>query len=74
MRKYFYFLFRVFCTFLLGMGVLAIVASNVLCFILLFSWGEDYSLLVNLLCKVGILGFFWSEVSLVKRVIINHSK
>lgn len=74
MRKYFYFLFRVFCTFLLGMGVLAIVASNVLCFILLFSWGEDYSLLVNLLCKVGILGFFLSEVSLVKRVIINHSK
>ena len=74
MRKYFYLLFRVLCTFLLGMGVLAIVASNVLCFILLFSWGEDYSLFVNLLCKVGILGFFWSEVSLVKRVIINHSK
>ena len=74
MRKYFYLLFRVFCTFLLGMGVLSLVASNVLCFILLFSWGEDYSLLVNLLCKVGILGFFWSEVSLVKRVIINHSK
>lgn len=74
MRKYFELFFRVFCTFLLGMGVLAIVASNVLCFILLFSWGEDYSLLVNLLCKVGILGFFLSEVSLVKRVIINHSK
>ena len=74
MRKYFYLLFRVFCTFLLGMGVLSLVASNVLCFILLFSWGEDYPLLVNLLCKVGILGFFWSEVSLVKRVIINHSK
>ena len=74
MRKYFYLLFRVFCTFLLGMGAVAIIASNVLCFILLFAWGEDYSLLVNLLCKVGILGFFWSEVSLVKRVIINHSK
>lgn len=74
MRKYFYLLFRVFCILLLGMGALAIVASNVLCFILLFSWGEDYSLLVNLLCKVGILGFFLSEVSLVKRVIINHSK
>ena len=74
MRKYFYLLFRVFCTFLLGMGVLSLVASNVLCFVLLFSWGEDYSLLVNLLCKVGILVFFWSEVSLVKRVIINHSK
>lgn len=74
MRKYFYLLFMVFCTILFGMGALAIVASNVLCFILLFSWGEDYSLLVNLLCKVGILGFFWSEVSLVKRVIINHSK
>lgn len=74
MRKYFELFFRVFCTFLLGMGALAIVASNVLCFILLFSWGEDYSLLVNLLCKVGILGFFWSEVSLVNRVIINHSK
>ena len=74
MRKYFYLLFRVFCTLLLVIGVLSIVASNVLCFILLFSWGEDYSLLVNLLCKVGILGFFWSEVSLVKRVIINHSK
>ena len=74
MRKYFYLLFRVFSTFLLGMGVLAIIASNLLCFILLFSWGEDYSILVNLLCKVGILGFFLSEVSLVKRVIINHSK
>lgn len=74
MRKYFYLLFMVFCTILLGMGVLAIVASNVLCFILLFSWGEDYSLLVNLLCKVGILGFFLSEYYLVKRVIINHSK
>ena len=74
MRKYFELFFRVFSTILLGMGVLAIVASNVLCFILLFSWGEDYSLLVNLLCKVGILGFFLSEVSLVKRVIINHSK
>ena len=73
MRKYFYFLFRVFCTFLLGMGALAIVASNVLCFILLFSWGEDYPLLVNLLCKVGILGFFLSEYYIVKRVI-NHSK
>ena len=73
MRKYFYLLFRVFCTFLLGMGALAIVASNVLCFILLFSWGEDYSLLVNLLCKVGILGFFLSEYYIV-RVIINHSK
>ena len=74
MRKNFYLLFRVFCTFFLGMGVLAIVASNVLCFILLFSWGEDYSLLVNLLCKVVILGFFLSEYYLVKRVIINHSK
>ena len=74
MRKYFELFFRVFCTLLLGMGVLAIVASNLLCFILLFSWGEDYSLLVNLLCKVGILGFFLSEASLVKRVIINHSK
>ena len=74
MRKYFELFFRVFCTFLLGMGALAIVASNVLCFILLFSWGEDYSLLVNLLCKVGILCFFAGEVSLVKRVIINHSK
>ena len=74
MRKYFYFLFRVFCTILLCMGVLAIIASNLLCFILLFSWGEDYPLLVNLLCKVGILGFFWSEYYLVKRVIINHSK
>lgn len=73
MRKYFELLFRVFSTFLLGMGVLAIVASNVLCFILLFSWGEDYSLLVNLLCKVGILGFFLSEYYIV-RVIINHSK
>ena len=73
MRKYFELVFRVFCTFLLGMGVLAIVASNVLCFILLFSWGEDYSLLVNLLCKVGILGFFLSEYYIV-RVIINHSK
>ena len=73
MRKYFELLFRVFCTFLLGMGVLAIVTSNVLCFILLFSWGEDYSLLVNLLCKVGILGFFLSEYYIV-RVIINHSK
>ena len=73
MRKYFYLLFRVFCTFLLGMGALAIVASNVLCFILLFAWGEDYSLLVNLLCKVGILGFFLSEYYIV-RVIINHSK
>ena len=74
MRKYFELFFRVFSTILLGMGVLAIVASNVLCFILLFSWGEDYTLLVNLLCKVGILGFFLGEVSLVKRVIINHSK
>ena len=74
MRKYFYLLFRVFCTFLLCIGALAIVASNVLCFILLFSWGEDYSLLVNLLCKVVILGFFLSEYYLVKRVIINHSK
>ena len=74
MRKYFYLLFRVFSTFLLGMGVLAIVASNLLCFVLLFSWGEDYSLLINLLCKVGILGFFLGEVSLIKRVIINHSK
>ena len=73
MRKYFYLLFRVFCTLLLGMGVLAIIASNLLCFILLFSWGEDYSLLVNLLCKVGILGFFLSEYYIV-RVIINHSK
>ena len=74
MRKYFELFFRVLCTFLLGMGALAIIASNLLCFILLFAWGEDYSLLVNLLCKVGILGFFLSEVSLVKRVIINHSK
>ena len=74
MRKYFYLLFRVFCTLLLGMGVLAIIASNLLCFILLFSWGEDYTLLVNLLCKVGILGFFLSEYYIVKRVIINHSK
>ena len=74
MRKYFYFLFRVLCTFLLGAGVLAIIASNLLCFILLFSWGEDYTLLVNLLCKVGILGFFLSEYYIVKRVIINHSK
>lgn len=73
MRKYFELFFRVFCTFLLGMGALAIVASNVLCFILLFSWGEDYSLLFNLLCKVGILGFFLSEYYIV-RVIINHSK
>ena len=73
MRKYFELFFRVFCNFLLGMGALAIVASNVLCFILLFSWGEDYSLLVNLLCKVGILGFFLSEYYIV-RVIINHSK
>lgn len=73
MRKYFYLLFRVFCTLLLGMGVLAIIASNLLCFILLFSWGEDYTLLVNLLCKVGILGFFLSEYYIV-RVIINHSK
>ena len=71
--RYFELFFRVCCTFLLGMGVLAIVASNVLCFILLFSWGEDYSLLVNLLCKVGILGFFLSEYYIV-RVIINHSK
>ena len=71
--RYFESYFRVFCTFLLGMGVLAIVASNVLCFILLFSWGEDYTLLVNLLCKVGILGFFLSEYYIV-RVIINHSK
>ena len=71
--RYFESFFRVFCTFLLGMGALAIVASNVLCFILLFSWGEDYSLLVNLLCKVGILGFFLSEYYIV-RVIINHSK
>lgn len=71
--RYFEVFFRVFCTFLLGMGALAIVASNVLCFILLFSWGEDYSLLVNLLCKVGILGFFLSEYYIV-RVIINHSK
>lgn len=74
MRKYFELFFRVFSTFLLGMGVLAIIASNLLCFILLFSWGEDYPLLVNLLCKVGILGFFLSEYYLVKRVIINHSK
>ena len=74
MRKYFELFFMVFCTFLLGMGVLSLVASNVLCFILLFAWGEDYTLWVNLLCKVGILGFFLSEVSLVKRVIINHSK
>ena len=73
MRKYFELFFREICTFLLGMGALAIVASNVLCFILLFSWGEDYSLLVNLLCKVGILGFFLSEYYIV-RVIINHSK
>ena len=73
MRRYFELFFRVFCTILLGMGALAIVASNVLCFILLFSWGEDYSLLVNLLCKVGILGFFLSEYYIV-RVIINHSK
>ena len=73
MRKYFELFFRVFCTFLLGMGALAIVASNVLCFILLFSWGEDYTLLFNLLCKVGILGFFLSEYYIV-RVIINHSK
>ena len=73
MRKYFYLLFRVFCTILLGMGVLAIIASNLLCFILLFSWGEDYTLLFNLLCKVGILGFFLSEYYIV-RVIINHSK
>ena len=73
MRKYFELFFRVFCTLLLGMGVLSLVASNVLCFILLFSWGEDYSLLVNLLCKVGILGFFLSEYYIV-RVIINHSK
>ena len=73
MRKYFELLFRVLCTLLLGMGALSIVASNVLCFILLFSWGEDYSLLVNLLCKVGILGFFLSEYYIV-RVIINHSK
>ena len=73
MRKYFELFFRVFCTFLLGMGALAIVASNVLCFILLFSWGEDYSLLFNLLCQVGILGFFLSEYYIV-RVIINHSK
>ena len=73
MRKYFELFFRVFCTFLLGIGVLAIIASNVLCFVLLFSWGEDYTLLVNLLCKVGILGFFLSEYYIV-RVIINHSK
>ena len=71
--RYFELFFRVFCTFLLGMGALAIVASNMLCFILLFSWGEDYTLLVNLLCKVGILGFFLSEYYIV-RVIINHSK
>ena len=71
--RYFELFFRVFCTILLGMGALAIVASNVLCFILLFSWGEDYTLLVNLLCKVGILGFFLSEYYIV-RVIINHSK
>ena len=74
MRKYFELFFRVLCTILLCMGALAIVASNVLCFVLLFAWGEDYSLLVNLLCKVGILGFFLSEYYLVKRVIINHSK
>ena len=73
MRKYFELFFRVMCTFLLGMGVLAIIASNLLCFILLFSWGEDYTLWVNLLCKVGILGFFLSEYYIV-RVIINHSK
>ena len=73
MRKYFYLLFRVMCTILLCMGALAIVASNVLCFVLLFAWGEDYTLLVNLLCKVGILGFFLSEYYIV-RVIINHSK
>ena len=73
MRKYFELFFRAMCTFLLGMGVLSLVASNVLCFILLFAWGEDYSLLVNLLCKVGILGFFLSEYYIVKRVI-NHSK
>ena len=73
MRKYFELFFRVFCTFFLVLGALAIVASNVLCFILLFSWGGDYSLLVNLLCKVGILGFFLSEYYIV-RVIINHSK
>ena len=73
MRKYFELFFRMFCTFLLGMGALAIVASNVLCFILLFSWGEDYTLLFNLLCKVGILGFFLSEYYIV-RVIIDHSK
>ena len=73
MRKYFYLLFRLCCTFLLCIGVLAIIASNVLCFVLLFSWGEDYTLLVNLLCKVGILGFFLSEYYIV-RVIINHSK
>ena len=72
--RYFELFFRVFCTFLLGMGVLSIVPSNVLCVILLFSWGEDYSLLFNLLCKVGILGFFLGEYYLVKRVIINHSK
>ena len=66
MRKYFYFLFRVFCTILLGMGVLSLVASNVLCFILLFAWGDDYTLLVNLLCKVGILGFFLSEYYIVR--------
>ena len=74
MRKYFELFFRVFCTILLCIGALAIVASNVLCFILLFAWGEDYTLLVNLLCKVGILGFFLSEYYIVKRVIINHSK
>lgn len=74
MRKYFYFLFRLLCTILLCMGALAIIASNLLCFVLLFAWGEDYTLLVNLLCKVGILGFFLSEYYLVKRVIINHSK
>ena len=71
--RYFELFFRVFCTLLLGMGVLAIIASNVLCFILLFAWGEDYTLLVNLLCKVGILGFFLSEYYIV-RVIISHSK
>ena len=73
MRKYFELFFRVMCTILLGMGALAIIASNVLCFVLLFAWGEDYTLLVNLLCKVGILGFFLSEYYIV-RVIINHSK
>ena len=74
MRKYFELFFRMLCTILLCMGVLAIIASNLLCFILLFAWGEDYTLLVNLLCKVGILGFFLSEAYIVKRVIINHSK